>query len=242
MRGCLGSARQAGAEVGAICAGPLSTRGSSSRAGSAVVPAAAGTSASRVSERRHDGARPRSALPAAQRSRGRTESPGIRSTRRTSRESSGSRRPHSPARSTTQPSPRLPPSPWTARRHRIHDGLPSRRDRGCASPSSRRRCRPATATGPSAGLLSPPRSQLHASAAPTPAAGQGRRLRPPAGGRRRWRIGHCFPGDRRTRRNSCALRATTIVEALINTAPTAGLSVTPAHANTPAASGIASTL
>ena len=59
--------------------------------------------------------------------------------------------------------------------------------------------------------------------------------------------GHDWPSDfpsgvRRTRRSSWALRATTMVEADISTAPTPGLSVTPAQANTPAASGMATTL
>ena len=49
-------------------------------------------------------------------------------------------------------------------------------------------------------------------------------------------------GVRRTRRSSWALRATTMVDADMSTAPMAGLSVTPAKANTPAASGIAMTL
>ena len=49
-------------------------------------------------------------------------------------------------------------------------------------------------------------------------------------------------GLSRTRRSSCALSATTIVDADISTAPTAGLSVNPAQASTPAASGIATTL
>jgi hypothetical protein len=47
---------------------------------------------------------------------------------------------------------------------------------------------------------------------------------------------------RSTLRSSWALRATTIVEADISTAPMAGLRVRPAHASTPAASGIAITL
>ena len=50
------------------------------------------------------------------------------------------------------------------------------------------------------------------------------------------------PGASWTRRNSWALRATTIVETLISTAPTAGDSVTPAQARAPAASGMATTL
>ena len=45
-----------------------------------------------------------------------------------------------------------------------------------------------------------------------------------------------------TRRRSWALRATTIVDRLISTAPTAGDSVIPAQASAPAASGMASTL
>ncbi len=49
-------------------------------------------------------------------------------------------------------------------------------------------------------------------------------------------------GPRRSRRSSCALAATTIVDTLISTAPTAGASVTPAKANTPAATGIAMAL
>jgi hypothetical protein len=49
-------------------------------------------------------------------------------------------------------------------------------------------------------------------------------------------------GVRSTPRRSWALRATTIVEADISTAPMAGLSVIPAQARTPAASGMAITL
>jgi hypothetical protein len=45
-----------------------------------------------------------------------------------------------------------------------------------------------------------------------------------------------------TRRTSCAFAATTIVEALIKMAPTAGGKTTPAQANAPAASGTATTL
>ena len=51
-----------------------------------------------------------------------------------------------------------------------------------------------------------------------------------------------YSGVRRTRRSSWALSATTIVEADMSTAPIAGLRVNPAHANTPAASGIATML
>jgi hypothetical protein len=47
---------------------------------------------------------------------------------------------------------------------------------------------------------------------------------------------------RRTVRSSCALRATTMVEADMRIAPTAGLRLKPAQARTPAASGIATTL
>ena len=46
----------------------------------------------------------------------------------------------------------------------------------------------------------------------------------------------------RTVRSSCALRATTMVEADMRIAPTAGLRVKPVQARTPAASGIAMTL
>ena len=49
-------------------------------------------------------------------------------------------------------------------------------------------------------------------------------------------------GLRSSRRSSCALSATTIVERLIRSAPTAGGMVMPHGASTPAASGIASTL
>ena len=45
-----------------------------------------------------------------------------------------------------------------------------------------------------------------------------------------------------TRRSSWALRATTIVDRLIRTAPTAGGSVMPAQARAPAASGMATML
>ena len=45
-----------------------------------------------------------------------------------------------------------------------------------------------------------------------------------------------------TLRGSCALSATTIVEADISAAPMAGLNVNPAQASTPAASGMAITL
>jgi predicted lipoprotein with Yx(FWY)xxD motif len=50
------------------------------------------------------------------------------------------------------------------------------------------------------------------------------------------------PARRSRFRSSSAFRATTIVEALIAIAPTAGGNVMPAHANAPAASGIATTL
>lgn len=46
-------------------------------------------------------------------------------------------------------------------------------------------------------------------------------------------------GRRSSRRSSCAFSATTIVDTLISTAPTAGASVKPIGASTPAASGIA---
>ena len=49
-------------------------------------------------------------------------------------------------------------------------------------------------------------------------------------------------GLRSTRRRSWALRATTIVERLMRIAPTAGERANPAQANTPAASGMATTL
>ena len=44
------------------------------------------------------------------------------------------------------------------------------------------------------------------------------------------------------RRSSIALIATMIVEMLIASAPTAGGRITPAHANAPAARGMATTL
>lgn len=47
---------------------------------------------------------------------------------------------------------------------------------------------------------------------------------------------------RSSRRKSCALRATTMVDTDINTAPNAGASVMPAHARTPAARGKAKAL
>jgi hypothetical protein len=53
---------------------------------------------------------------------------------------------------------------------------------------------------------------------------------------------YAWLGRRSTRRRSWALRATTMVEALISTAPTAGARVTPAQARTPAATGTASRL
>jgi CPA2 family monovalent cation:H+ antiporter-2 len=49
-------------------------------------------------------------------------------------------------------------------------------------------------------------------------------------------------GRRSMRRSSIALIATMIVETLIASAPTAGGRITPAHANAPAASGMATTL
>src|SRR5262249_4218420 len=49
-------------------------------------------------------------------------------------------------------------------------------------------------------------------------------------------------GRRSSLRNSCAFSARTIVDRLMSPAPTAGDSVSPAHANAPAASGIATTL
>jgi hypothetical protein len=52
----------------------------------------------------------------------------------------------------------------------------------------------------------------------------------------------CRHQERRVRRSSCALAATTIVERLMRTAPTAGARLIPAHARTPAASGIANAL
>jgi hypothetical protein len=55
-----------------------------------------------------------------------------------------------------------------------------------------------------------------------------------------WR--HWSSGERRTRRRSWAFNATTMVDALIMMAPTAGLRVKPVQARTPAASGMAITL
>jgi len=51
-----------------------------------------------------------------------------------------------------------------------------------------------------------------------------------------------YCGRRSTRRRSWALSATTIVDADMRMAPTAGDRVIPAHARTPAASGMATTL
>ncbi len=60
--------------------------------------------------------------------------------------------------------------------------------------------------------------------------------------RRDFRDSRSYALPRSTRRKSCALTATTTVDRLMSTAPTSGPSVTPAHANAPAASGMATTL
>lgn len=94
-----------------------------------------------------------------------------------------------------------------------------------------------------------------------PVAGVGRRRAPRDEGRPRgWQppaagwdgAGRCrsasrsarqaAPGRRSRRRSNWALRATTMVETLISSAPAAGARVNPIGASTPAASGIASTL
>jgi hypothetical protein len=104
--------------------------------------------------------------------------------------------------------------------------------RSCSSPGSTTAATPGSTSAPrTATSMSSPRtlaSPDHTSVVPEPS-----RLDQPEV------VTYAWVGRRSTRRRSWALRATTMVEALIRTAPRAGARVIPAQASTPAASGTA---